>query len=340
MKTALITTTINVPKVLALYRKYGPDVAFFVAGDLKTPPEADTYCTELPNTVYMSPEFQRLAKYESSEHIGWSTDSRRNFALLEALRWGADVIVSIDDDMIPLSPDFFRTIGAVFAAPWSGLQIGAPREWLDAGRFTVPSARQRGLPPFYNTAPRPFSAVHDVTVGAMQGIILGVPDTDAGTTVAQDPFVLGASDVLRHGFVVEPGTWSVFDSQITAFRRELAPCFAQFYRWQERNTDLFASLLMRRIMRDRQMYTYFGPPFGFHARQWRDPIKDMQAEAWGLRHIRAFAVYLDETDAVEAGRPALEQVASVYADLQHSEWFPQGAADAAIAWCNDCEAVL
>ena len=37
MKTALITTTVNIPTVLALYRKLGPDVSFFVAADEKTP---------------------------------------------------------------------------------------------------------------------------------------------------------------------------------------------------------------------------------------------------------------------------------------------------------------
>ena len=34
---------------------------------------------------------------------GWNTDRRRNFALLEALKWGADLIVSVDDDMIPMN---------------------------------------------------------------------------------------------------------------------------------------------------------------------------------------------------------------------------------------------
>ena len=35
-KIALITTTINVPEVLALYRQCDQEVRFFVAGDQKT----------------------------------------------------------------------------------------------------------------------------------------------------------------------------------------------------------------------------------------------------------------------------------------------------------------
>lgn len=37
MKIALISTTINVPRVLALYRAFGPEVEIIVAGDRKTP---------------------------------------------------------------------------------------------------------------------------------------------------------------------------------------------------------------------------------------------------------------------------------------------------------------
>ena len=47
MNTALVTTTINVPKVLSLYRRLDRDVRFFVAGDLKTPAETIEFCHEL-----------------------------------------------------------------------------------------------------------------------------------------------------------------------------------------------------------------------------------------------------------------------------------------------------
>ena len=48
MKVALITTTINIPRGLSLYRAHDPDVMFFVAGDLKTP---EPQCADFVNTL-------------------------------------------------------------------------------------------------------------------------------------------------------------------------------------------------------------------------------------------------------------------------------------------------
>ena len=67
MKTALITTTINVPRVLELYRKLDSEARFFVALDQKTPPEAYEFCNNLPNYEVLQPT---IAKYESDAFIG------------------------------------------------------------------------------------------------------------------------------------------------------------------------------------------------------------------------------------------------------------------------------
>src|ERR1700684_3197168 len=100
MKTALITTTINVPHVLALYRKLGPDVRFFIAGDHKTPDKAYQFVAELGDCYCILPDAQE--DWKCSALIGWNTVQRRNIALLEAVKWGADLIITIDDDNIPL----------------------------------------------------------------------------------------------------------------------------------------------------------------------------------------------------------------------------------------------
>ena len=53
MKIALITTTIYVPRVLSLYRELGPDVAFFIAGDRKTPhKEVKKHASQLGNETH------------------------------------------------------------------------------------------------------------------------------------------------------------------------------------------------------------------------------------------------------------------------------------------------
>lgn len=334
MKIALITTTINIPTVLSLYRKLGPDVQFFVAGDEKTPSHA-AMGSDPPH--YMSPHYQRSLNYKSSELIGWNTDSRRNIALLEALKWGADILVSIDDDMVPYGPAFFDQIEFILTTPFSGVQFDA-FGWFDAGQFTIPPARQRGLPTTIPHHNREYSLATDVEIGVMQGIILGTPDTDASTTVVNRPFVHSASDVLKNGFVVGLDTRAVFNSQITAFRRELAPAFFQFYKTQARNTDIIASVIMRRLMRDRKLYTYYGPPSGFHARTWRDPFKDMRAEQHGIEIIDELTDWLDSV-LPSPDKSVIESLRFIY-EYAPPSLFSSEHRECALAFLDDCEGVL
>ncbi len=338
MRVALITTTIHKPEVLALYRAYDPGVMFFVAGDFKTPLETQQFCGEMDQCIYLSPELQKMHNYKSSELIGWNTDSRRNYALLEAMRWKADLIISVDDDMIPLAaanefePDFFSAFEKVFYYSFSGVQLGLANQWFDAGDLTMPQAMQRGLPydmRFYSTA----APVTNVEIGAAQGIILGIPDTDAATAIARAPFIHSATDILRNGFVVDLKANAVFNSQLTAFKAELAPAFAQFYFAQQRNTDIFASLLMRRIMREKNLYTYFGPPMAFHARQARPLLKDLQAERYGVDHIADYADYLN--------RAPLPKDISVTEQCRIlAKGWNGPELEAALAFYDDCESVL
>lgn len=338
MKTALITTTINVPRVLSLYRAHDQWVEFFIAGDLKTPRETAQFCEdELQYTgfrtgcSYLDPEFQKALNYKCSELIGWNTDSRRNIALLEAMKSGAEIIISVDDDMIPLDT-FWWAFHNKFAVPYNGLQLGVANHWFDAGDLTMPKAMQRGLPydvPFYSAA----SSVTDARIGAMQGIILGIPDTDACTAIADKPFIHSATDILKAGFVVDPRANAVMNSQLTAFRTELAPTFAQFYFAQGRNTDIMASLLMRRIMRERNEYAFYGLPMGFHARQPRPLLKDLQAERYGVDNIVAYADYLNRA-------PLPKDISVTESCRILAQGWNGPELEAALAFYDDVESVL
>ena len=339
MKIGLITTTIHVPEFLALFPRYewSDDYRFFVAGDHKTPPEAQAFCDSLGgNGVYLSVEHQKDLNYKSSELIGWFNDSRRNIALLEALRWGAEIIVSCDDDMVFSNPQtFFSGFTLLFSQPFNGLKLGKPGHWLDAGAFTQPPAKQRGLPVDVAFDATPGFAVN-AKIGAAQGIILGVPDTDACTAITNTPHVHSATDILRNGFVADLGAHAVFNSQIVAFRRELAPCFAQFYNYQGRNTDIQASILMRRVMRDLELYTYYGPPMAYHARAKRPLLNDLRTEMNGLCTITEISRFLDQM-AFPRGAYALDTCRHFY-ELFYNHLEP--TREVGMAWCDDVESVL
>ena len=154
--------------------------------------------------------------------------------------------------------------------------------------------------------------------------------------MAHPTVVHSVNDILRNGFVVHSQAYAVFNSQITAFRRELAPAFAQFYAHQGRNTDIFASMLMRRIMQERNLYTYYGPPMGFHARQPRPLFKDLKAEMYGLENIAGFAEYLANTK-IQGINTEIEDCATL---MLNCPIFSDDLKKVAAAWYRDVESVL
>jgi len=337
MKVGLITTTVNTPTVLALYRKFGPDVHFFVAGDYKTPVEAVEFCAQLGNCQFYSPQDQKDLGYASSELIGWNNDSRRNIALLEAVKWGAEIIVSVDDDMIPNHYGFFNYIEMALEQPFSGLCLGESGHWFNPSLLTVPPVRSRGIPIDIDLHIN-YSVAVDAKIGVMQGIILGIPDADAIAAITARPFIHSATDILRNGFVAVPDCLTVFNSQLTAFRRELAPAFAQFYKWQGRNTDIFASLIMRRLMQSMGLYTYYGPPMGFHARRPRPLLNDLKSEMYGLEHIVEFSEAINfEFDTASS---LVEKLEEMYASLNLLVWWHEDNTHAAMAFLEDIETFL
>ena len=124
MKTAIVTTTINFPSFLLEYKenfdawkvlppKNGDALNFIVVGDNKTPIHSEQFFTWLGQEYaydwveYWAPDKQKAwletfyPKKDLSMVIPENDMRRRNFGYLRALQWGADVIVTIDDDNYP-----------------------------------------------------------------------------------------------------------------------------------------------------------------------------------------------------------------------------------------------
>jgi hypothetical protein len=124
MKKIIATTTINPPTdALIKYSKLN-GWSVIVAGDKKT--DHSLY-KNLENIRYLTPEEQSEKYPILSELIGWNCIQRRNFAILEAYKQGADVIGIIDDDNVPnddwgsniylnkeVLVDYYRTDDIVF----------------------------------------------------------------------------------------------------------------------------------------------------------------------------------------------------------------------------------
>ncbi len=340
MKTALITTTINIPGVLALYRRFDPgaSVRFFCAIDTKTPRGIRQFLDNLGNC-----ECIEATDYKCDQIIGWNSIQRRNLALLEALRWGADIIVSTDDDNIPIDPNYFiqfeRLLDGFNHPLFSGLQ--ACGDWFDVGQFLQPPAIHRGFP--VEIMPNTFlDHSIDARIGVAAGMVLGDPDTSAVERIARSPRVSGVAEILKSGLVVDPTTKTVFNSQNTGFIRELGPAM-MMWPGVGRYDDIFASLLCQRVMRDRGLMVHFGRPFVYQQRNNHDLVNDLKQELFGMEHLVRFAEWLDQRIFLE-GDSILGNVQDIYFQMGNGpdrlDWMPPVVSQCGMAWCEDIERVM
>lgn len=346
MRVSLISTSIRVPKVLALYRKLGAEVAFYVAADEKTPLEAYEFCAGVHDCELYTPERQRELGYTCSELIGWSCVQRRNIALLEAVKYGAEVIYTVDDDNIPLDKYHWFNVHEPFditnimmrKAPFSGLKASSLSGWFDPGCLLVPQTKHRGFPISVKSEPI-FESVVDANIGVAAGLCLGDPDIDAVTRIATAPIIHSVSELGRAGVVVDPACKTVFNSQNTSFRRELAPAMFMMP-CVGRYDDIYASLVCQRVMRERDLHVHFGQPFIWQQRNQHNLLNDLRVELDGMDNIKTFASILD---LIQLSAPTiLGQVRHIYSTLQAAATtiIPPTACQAALAFCDDIEPLL
>jgi hypothetical protein len=331
MRVGLVTTTINIPTVLQLYRKLDPDVRFFVACDKKTPQEAYAFFHTLDNCCVCHVGHD----YECSKLIGFNVIARRNIALLEALKWGAELIISIDDDNMSLRSDYFWDFQNYFypESPFNGIKLST--KWFDPASLAFPRVVQRGFPQHVYRSETNCVPVTDAKIGVAQGMILGDPDTSACDRISQHPEVHQVSELLRAGIVTDPREcYAPLNSQNIAFVRELAPCFLMVPSYG-RYDDIYSSLVAQRVMREHGYHVHYGQPFAWQQRNQHDLLKDLRAEQWGAEHILEFASWLDgflgQTDVIGFLRVMATNL---------PQFIPSGTQELWLAWLSDCEAVM
>ena len=96
---------------------------------------------------------------------------------------------------------------------------------------------------------------------------------------------------------------------------------------------------MRRVMREMNLYTYYGPPMGFHARTQRDPLKDLKAEMWGMEHVAAFAHMLDGLQ-FNGLNHVVSDVRHIWNNAAQESYIAKENIDCALLFLDDMEGVL
>jgi hypothetical protein len=345
MRVGLVTTTINIPEVLRLYRALddrmqvaipvSEKTKFFIALDKNSPFSDLAKWGNDPLYSWLTPDYQK--KWKCSELIGWKNIQRRNAATLEALEWGADIIVMVDDDNSPLG-DYFLDVRVKLLNAFNGLRAEPRDGWFNPYDFTVPPTVHRGLPwQMSHKRDTTLGYVSDAKVGVAAGICLGDPDVDAYTRMATGPTVMSMTDPLHAGIVVDPReTKTVFNSQNTSFLRELSPAMFMLPGCG-RHDDILASLICQRVMRERGLHVHFGLPTVWQKRNPHNLMKDLHAELLGMEHVLEFAEWLDGLCLASS---VLGDVRAIFTLMNALPWMPAQAIEAGLAWCDDCEAVM
>ena len=306
---ALFTTTIYVPSVLRQYRASDPDVLMIVAGDLKTPhAEVRALCAELGNAVYLDPQDQEALGYKCSGVIGYKSIQRRNIALLEAIRSGADVVLSIDDDNAPRHSSYFADLRTAFG---QAVDMAVFDAWFNLGSNAADGFIYRGFPfSLRGTEPSYEYVLSAGRVGVINGLIYGDPDINA-----IDRYPDGGPHVVKYyihkeGVYVNPRTtWTPINSQNTAYVRELAP-LAFVLPAVGRYDDIWASFMALRVMEATDYHVLFGEPSVVQERNPHNWLVDLEKEMYGMKHTEAFCASLKAID-VDPAPSVIDNLAAV-----------------------------
>lgn len=336
---ALVTTTIYNPTVLRQYRASDPDVLFIIAGDHKTPhDDARALCREVGNAVYLDPREQKALGYACSEVIGWNSIQRRNIALLEAIRAGAEIVVSVDDDNAPRNASYFDDVRAAF----DGKQgtIVSENKWFNLGDHADERFCYRGYPFSERSEPRmPYLGKlvkhGSKRVGIVNGYIYGDPDINA-----IDRYPDGGPRVrqyrIHNPVYTDPRTtWTPINSQNTAYTRELAP-LAFVLPGIGRYDDIWASYIAQRVMEATDYHVYFGEPSVIQERNPHNWIKDLKNEIYGMELTEQFCADLKAIE-VDPAASVLENMERVRLGIG---WIPQQTRDFMRCWVDDVARVL
>lgn len=331
---ALITTTIGKADVLRAYRDDDADVHIIVAGDLRSPHDDLTaLCQELGNARYLSPDEQDAAYPTLSDFIGWRCVQRRNLAILEAIREGADVIYTMDDDIAPDDFGFFAGVRARLGRrdAYTGVTHG---NWMNPGNWARPGwYAARGFP--WQLRRDTIGMIHGmatVTVGAFHCLHLGDPDTDAVDNIVNAPEVehyrlpFGATEV-----VVNPAvTFAPLNTGATAYRREVAPLLFVIP-GIGRYDDIWAGYIAERVMGAQGWWLGYGAPFTRHTRNAHNLMTDLKAEMFGMEHTLDFCQVLREISVSPTG-DALEGLQDVAEGLRGDDSRWQAVVDFLDVW--------
>lgn len=281
-KIAVVSTSINeAPYAYQRWAEQTVEPMLIVAGDLNSPPALKNYIEDLGGT-YLSDEQQD--DWQSSSIVGWRSIQRRNFAILEAIRWGADFIVTVDDDNAPLNEHFIQTMLNKLSGKRSTHRDACPHTndvgYYNPGSQCAPATVARGLPYDIDrdAANKAGRCGCYCTIGVVAGLWVGDPDIDAMERMVNAPWIQSCVNDTTVRDLYAP-----LNSQSTGWVRDLAPLMAVLP-YVGRMDDIWGGYIAQKVMYQLGYGISYGWPLVRQDRNDHDLTKDLEKEIIGYRY--------------------------------------------------------
>jgi hypothetical protein len=263
---AIVTTTINQPtEAIKKFSEFF-DYKLYVVGDLKTPHE---FYENNKKINYIHPDFQQREYKKLSESIGWNNIQRRNIGFIHAIREGADVVISVDDDNIPLENWDNCLINKEIEADLFESSLYDPMLQTNHKEYW-----HRGYPPQMLVNREKYNKInkHKEKVKVHVGLWKGIPDVDAFSKLIYGETELDL--ILNSSFFANIG---VFNSQNTWLARDIMPYYCVFPH-ADRMDDIWGGIVLQKL---RNISIYYNDVTVFHDRNYHDTYSDLHREIDG-----------------------------------------------------------
>jgi hypothetical protein len=281
---------------------------------------------------FLSAADQEASGYHVAKALPWNHYCRKMIGYVHAIKHGAQVIVDTDDDNVPKADWAFPSFDGEFAASAEGLGFvnvyklytdmhiwprGFPLQLITSDQARLDRSKLR------QTSSR---------VGIWQGLADGDPDVDAIYRLTNNtpcnfddgpPVVLGA------------GTICPFNSQNTAYRRELFPLLYMPAHVTFRFTDILRGLVAQPILWAAGYRLGFTKATVVQERNPHDYLKDFQSEI--PCYLHAVAVIEAVKSAIHPNSNISENLHRAYRELVRVGIVPDQELPLLEAWLKDVE---
>lgn len=301
MKTFIVFTTIQAPTKAVKGWCALPGCKVIGIGDRKTP---------LPwvqeNCLFLTDGQQEKDQNDFIRSLPWNHYTRKMAGYVWAITMGADVIVDTDDDNIPNADWSLADFDGEYQV------TSGQEEFVNVYKFfSGEHLWPRGFPPrrILDEKSTPLSPAR-VKVGVWQGLSDGEPDLDAIFRLTREhdsiTFTQSAPIVLGHGTVCP------FNSQNTAFRKELFPLL-YLPSVNFRFTDILRGLVAQPIMWQLGYHLGFTRATVVQERNLHDTLADFESEIPMYLHTERLPAIIGE--AIKSEGNLLDKLWGAYAAL-------------------------